>query len=311
MRLPLTTAAVLAAMVAAFTAGCAGRGGGAVGSPGGGTTAAPGDGISDTALTAWQDFPVDRHPRPIVLTGPRVRLAGYTSGDAKIAAMGGVYRLATALPPDPPPAAVALPDGPATLPVLPAAAALRTLSTQWGPAKETAPPLAITAVEYGTASFDTDRGPLTLPAWRVHTDDELGPTVILAVTDPALWKPGTAGDPPVPVGPFSLGGAVLTGTGRTLTVSLPEAVPTCPGQVIYHHRAVVRESATAVAIGTTAEPAGTVPGKPGPCPADLKVTVVPYTVTLAAPLGDRVLVDHAGHAMPVTGGAAATATATR
>jgi hypothetical protein len=137
-----------------------------------------------------------------------------------------------------------------------------------------------------------------LPAWRLHTPDELGPAVVLAVARDALWQPGT----PAGVGPPATARAVLAGTGRTLTVSLLEPVPGCPGEVIYRYRPVVRESATAVAVGTEAEATGAVPGTPGACPLDLRVRLVPYPVTLAAPLGARVLVDGHGSPVPVVTG---------
>jgi hypothetical protein len=123
----LGAVAVLAALtVVASAAGCARNGGQPVD---GGGLAAPGpSGNPDDALAAWKDFPVDRDPRPIVLIGPSLaKYAGYTTGDAKAAAMTGDYRLDATLPLAPSTAPVTLPDGPATLPVIAAAAAIDRL----------------------------------------------------------------------------------------------------------------------------------------------------------------------------------------
>jgi hypothetical protein len=152
-----------------------------------------GTGDVDRALAAWKDFPAGRHPRPIVLIGPvAVQYAGYTTSDAKEAAMQGLYRLDVPLPPDPPATAVTLPDGPATVPVIGAAAAVDLMKADAGESKGgSVAPLAIVGFEFATEALPTDRGTVTLPVWRVHTADELGPTVVLAVADSALARPAT------------------------------------------------------------------------------------------------------------------------
>jgi len=84
---------------------------------------------------------------------------------------------------------VTLPDGVATLPLIGASAAIDRMKADAGAAKDASvPPLAILGIELGTADYLTDRGTLTLPAWLVHTADELGPTVVLAVADTALAR---------------------------------------------------------------------------------------------------------------------------
>jgi hypothetical protein len=301
-RSRLAAAAALAALaLVASVAGC-GRGGRPAD---GGGVAAPGpSGNPDDALAAWRDFPVDRHPRPIVLVGPvLVQFAGYTTDNAKIAAMSGSYRLDAALPPDPPAAAVTLPDGPATVPVIGAAAAIDRMkaAAEGGANGETPPPLRIFAVELGTADFPTDRGTLTLPAWRVHTAEEVGPTVVLAVADSALARPG-AGASAGAVGPGS-SSAQASADGRRLTFTTQEAVPHCAGEAIYTRTAGVRETRSAVVLTLTATRSGTVPGDPGgACPDYLKLQPATYHVDLAAPLGNRVLVDTGANPVPVTTG---------
>ena len=258
----------------------------------------------DRALAAWKDFPADRHPRPIVLVGPvAVRPAGYQTGEAKIAAMSGQYRVDVPLPPDPPAAAVTLPDGPATVPVIGAAAAVALMKADAGDDKGGASgaPLAITGFEFGTEALPTDRGTVTLPVWRVHTADELGPTVVLAVADSALARP--AATQSTAVGGITPGGntARLDATGRHLTLTVAEADPHCPGEAIYRRTPVVRESGQAVAVGFTATQTGTVPGS-GACALYLKLKQVTYQVDLDAALGARVLLTAQGQPVPVTSG---------
>jgi hypothetical protein len=262
-----------------------------------------GTGDIDQALAAWRDFPVDRHPRPIVLIGPvAVRPAGYTTGDAKVAAVSGRYRIDVPLPPDPPPATVALPDGPATVPVIGAAAAVDLMKADAGESKggENVPPLAIVGFEFGTEALPTDRGTVTLPVWRVHTADELGPTVVLAVADSALARPAASQSAAVGTVPPGSAKATVDATGTHLTLTVAEADPHCPGEAIYKREPVVRESGGAVAVGFTATQTGTVPGS-GACALYLKLKQVTYRVDLAAPLGARVLVTALGEPAPVTG----------
>jgi hypothetical protein len=238
-----------------------------------------------------------------VLIGPAaVQYAGYTTSDAKEAAMQGLYRLDVPLPPDPPATAVTLPDGPATVPVIGAAAAVDLMKADAGESKGgSVAPLAIVGFEFATEALPTDRGTVTLPVWRVHTADELGPTVVLAVADSALARPATTQS--TSVGTAMPGGntATVDATGRHLTLTVAESDPHCPGEAIYKREPVVRESDTAIAVGFTATQTGTVPGS-GACPLYLQLKRVTYRVDLAAPLGARVLLSAQGQPMAVTTG---------
>lgn len=274
----------------------------AVGGPGGALPSGP-DG---SVLEAWRDFPAGRHPRPIVLMGSRIQDAGYTTGQAKMAAVAGAYHLVTRLP-DPPPATVpvTLPDGTVRLPTIDAASALDLLRGRGGSSGVVRPkitpsaPLAITDIEYGTASFLTDRGPRTLPAWLFHTADEIGPTAVLALAPEAVW-PLDGAARPVPIA-LSLTHATVSADGLTLTVTLAAAPEPCPGQPIVRYAGVAVESSTAVAVGLTGTVTGTrspVPGRP--CAQALVYRTAAYRIHLAAPLGGRVLLDSAGKIIPVT-----------
>ncbi|NUT33924.1 MAG: hypothetical protein HOV79_12710 [Hamadaea sp.] len=77
-------------------------------------------GIDPAVLTPWDGFPIGARPRPIVLAGDAVAVAGFRSGDGKLAALTGRFALTAALPQAPATLQVRLPDGPATLPTLPA-----------------------------------------------------------------------------------------------------------------------------------------------------------------------------------------------
>lgn len=316
---PLAALAAVAslALVASLT-GCA-RGVSGTGGPGapggphdGAGVAAPGPGgPGDTgnpeeALAAWSTFPVDRQPRPIVLVGPSlVVYAGYQTGTAKAAAMTGSYRLAVSLPPDPRPTPVDVPGGPATLPLIGAAAAIDRMKADVAGAQPdpSVTPLAIVGLEFGTAPIATDRGTLTLPVWRVHTADELGPTIVLAVADSGLAARAGSTGPAVTPGQRASGAAKVSADGRHLTITAQESVPHCPGEPIYQTTAGVRESATAAVVVYTRTQVSAVPTDPGgSCALYLKLQPVTYQVDLATPLGNRVLVDTDGNPQPVTTG---------
>ena len=295
-----TAAATLAALLlTAAVAGCA-RHTTVVDGVGVAAPQPEGTGDVDQALAAWKDFPVARHPRPIVLIGQvAVQPAGYTTGEAKEAAVAGLYRVEARLPPDPPAAMVTLPDGPAKVPVIGAAAAVALMKADGGENKggSDVPPLAIVGFEFGTAAMSTDRGTVTLPVWRVHTADELGPTLVLAVADSALARPASSHwSRGMPGG--TAAAADRDGTHLTLTVGEPD--PHCPGEAIYERKVTVRETQSVVVLAFMATQVGTVAGSGG-CDLYLKFKQVTYQVDLTAPLGARVLVDADAEPIAVTG----------
>jgi hypothetical protein len=236
------------------------------------------------ALDAWAQFPAGAHPRPIVLSAlPQLPEGGFTSGDGKLAALDGRYELAAALPADPPPTvAVTLPDGPAQLPTMTARQALDTLST--APPGSDGPAARITHVELGTATFGSDRGGLTLPAWLFTVDGAQGPIAVPAVAQSALW--------PRQPGGLVIGGGARVGTdGRTLKVVLVTGNgATCPGMQRMREEPAVLESASAVVVGLRSVADGVVPGTPVPdCGVAATGIDTEFTVPLASPLGGRVL----------------------
>jgi hypothetical protein len=300
-------AVVLTVLALLLTGGCASgvSGGTGLGGDGLAVPHPAGTGNPADALATWQSFPVDRHPRPIVPAAPLVQFSGYTTGEAKLAALLGSYRVAVALPPDPAPTTVTLPGGPTTLPVIGAAAAverMRAAGDVKGGGESPPPPLAIVGFELGTAQELTDRGPLTLPVWRVHTADEVAPTVVLAVADSALYRPaGLSGD--VYLMDPGIKSAVLSGDGRRLTLTVSEPVPQCPGEPVYRSTPKLTESTSVVVVSFAVTQTGAMPGTlAGGCNAVLQLRQATYPVDLAAPLGARIVVNADAVPVPVTTG---------
>jgi hypothetical protein len=300
-------AVVLTVLALLLVAGCAigvdggnGTGGEGLAAPHPGGTGNPAD-----ALALWRGFPVDRHPRPIVPAAPLVQFSGYTTGAAKLAALIGSYRVAVALPPDPAPTMVTLPDGPTPRPVIGAAAAvdrMRAAGDMKGGGESPPPPLDIVGFELGTAQVPTDRGRLTLPVWRVRTADEVGPTVVLALADSALYRPtglssnANLADP-------GITSAVLSGDGRRLSVTVDEPMPQCPGEPVYQSTPKLMESASVVVVSFAVNQTGTVTGpQAATCNNVLQLREATYPVDLAAPLGARVVVNADAAPVPVTTG---------
>ncbi|MEV6526919.1 hypothetical protein AB0M43_33810 [Longispora sp. NPDC051575] len=243
--------------------------------------------ITEQALPAWAAFPVDRAPRPVVLLHPSEdpdTIGGSDpTGNAKTAALTGKLVLAAGLPRGP----VSTPEG---VPLLSAADAWAAVSR---PRPEKAPgstptALTVTAVTLGTTKVDTDRGPRDLPAWIFTTDS-------VALAWPALAKSEIWAPEKTPTVGSSVGTAKVSGS--TVTVSLPKARQGCPGSKVFRYEPEVRESATSVAVGLrTVVTDEVVPGAPPkePCAHDMMLVMEEYQVTLANPLGARVLVDNLG-----------------
>jgi hypothetical protein len=236
------------------------------------------------ALAAWERFPAGARPRPIVIsTPPKLPDGGFADADAKEAALAGRYQLAAALPANPSATLrVTLPDGPVELPSITAQDAVDALSAlQIEPSGDTLP---ITRIELGTVTFDSDRGPLPLPAWLFTVGGAKGPIAWPAIADSAFW-------PREPTELVKSGGALLGADARTVKLVLP-APPKegCPGDPRNRYEPAVLESASAVVVGLRAVPDGVVPGTPvADCAVPSVGRSAEYSVALASPLGGRVL----------------------
>ena len=235
------------------------------------------------ALAWWANFPVDASPRPVVLTGSDIvdPTNGFPNGGDKAAYVAGLFTLRTTLP-----------TGPSTMNgqrLSSAADALADLRGMGG-GKDAGPAgLAIIAVRLGTATFSTDRGRRTLPAWSFRFPGVAEPAFVLAIPSADRWpRPGM----PMPDGMPA--GASPSSDGSKITVSfIGAAAGTEPCEAEY--TADLTQSRTAVEVSVRQLP------NPHPSPitaSNIACAAVGYprtvTVALQPPLGNRVLVDSRG-----------------
>lgn len=230
---------------------------------------------------------------------------GFTA-DTEAAFHSGWYRDQIPLPTEVPvDAAIRFPDGALTVPLISAAEAYRQLDQgdpspcEGRPRVPQAPsptvatrpddsvatqaataciPLTVTGVTLGTAEIRTSRGVAAVPAWLFTVDELTTPVARLAVAPRAVTAVPEPTAPPRTV-PAGVAGADqlrrVDGTRLTYTVSLGA----CDGDPT----ALVRESDDVVVVG-----GGVVQGT-GECIA--LAVLKPVTVTLAAPLGTRPVLD--------------------
>jgi hypothetical protein len=208
------------------------------------------------ALSLWHDFPVGAQQRPLVLTGERVLvIGGFSSDEVKEALTAGHVGTTVAVPDE----------------------VLRAVSKGRQSALGSHHGAKISGARRATATFETDRGPSELPAWRVQFEGMDGYVVVL---DPALARDA--------VGPSGLDGT--TGTDmrawhgedeRTVVLRFLGSPP----EFTDYPRAVVLESTTAVAVVPV--PVERVSGD-----RPLYAQTRQVAARLAEPLGARVLVDY-------------------
>ena len=248
------------------------------------------------ALARWAAFPAAQKPRLIVwYSDLETTGGGFTGGDAKIAALCNKYSLSTTLPSTLPARATATwTDGTTAIYGAISAADAFTALVKSQPAQTSdmcggVPPLQITTVSFGTASFRTDRGGAQMSAWLFGSPGVIGMLKYPALSPSAFWKAGVAG-------PGSLNGAEISPDGLVLTVGFVGAAPASTGVCGADYAPVTAESSAAVAVAVQ-EIARSVPN--GPVVCDLVGHARSLTITLAAPLGGRVVVDAEGNAAPV------------
>jgi len=219
--------------------------------------------------------------------------AGFSSQQEKDAFGSGHFKLAGTLPAGPLPGLVRWADGSTLrLPLLTARAAFAELAAQrpcGGPSA--CGQLTVTGAQPGSVTVRTSRGLASVPAWR-FTVAGLGWRVgeVAVARDALAVLPGSGPIPPA--GQNTPGVDVLTAVsadGRTLTLSFTgSACDAAWGAYRY-------ESHATVVVGSWEKPAA---GNT-PCPA----VGMPRTarVTLARPLGTRVILDVAS-GLPLVSG---------
>ncbi|HJQ02981.1 MAG TPA: hypothetical protein VJ851_15405 [Jatrophihabitans sp.] len=243
----------------------------------------------EAALRLWSGFPAGSSPRPLVLAGPEIidPTSGFRNGDDKEAYVYGNFTVATTLPGDSPTwhqqrlltATQALAD-----------LSRRDLSTP--PSKAT---LAITAARLGTATFATDRGQRTLPAWQFSFTGVRDVASVLAIAPSDRWP--KVSPPPTDTG--NLAASIAPG-GDSVTLTFTGG-PADPGPCQTNYQANPFQSGSAVLITITELPGDTTQSTYS---ADhpLACNGMGYrrsvTIKLDPVLAGRVLIDSYGAPLP-------------
>ena len=219
--------------------------------------------------------------------------AGFGSQSEKAAFGSGHFRLAGTLPAGPLPGLIHWADGSTLrLPLLTARAAFAELAAQracGGPAS--CGQLTVTGAQPGVVTVHTSRGPASVPAWRFMVAGLGWAVSEVAVARSALVVlPGYG---PIPPGgrntPGVNGLTAVSADGHTLTLSfIGSACDAAWGAYRY-------QSNTTVVAGSWEAPAA---GN-APCPAVGMIRTA--RVTLARPLGTRVILDVAS-GLPLVSG---------
>ncbi|HKO26518.1 MAG TPA: hypothetical protein VJU80_03605 [Solirubrobacteraceae bacterium] len=249
---------------------------------------------ASAALALWRAFPVSANPRPIVPLGEGLVIdpsTGFPDEAAKIAYEEGRFALHARLP--------GSVGSFGRFTEISATAAYHRLRAIAVHERDKVPPLIVTGVDIGTATFETDRGRMRLPAWRFFFKGVANPASVLALGRPDLFVP----PPPHRFGPPGPGNSIeasakVSPSGKTITLSFvggPAGHAPCDDS--YRVSAVADRRAVAFTITTIAVPVP--PGEACPAIGLIRTAVV----HLRRPLGARVLVSASdGGAVPVTTG---------
>ncbi|TKK84514.1 hypothetical protein FDA94_29695 [Herbidospora galbida] len=255
------------------------------------------EGRAHNVAASWQGSAADRAWRtgfvPLEVLNPQGwARVGRVPRWAARSAHNRIWRLATTLPAQtPPPAAVRWPDGSVShVPLVPAAAEFAAFSSASHLIEDPCPPgecrpLVITGVTLGEVPLETSRGVVQVPAWRFAVEGVDQPFVRVAVDPSAVTeRPRRAKGDVREVHAFDL----VAGKPKALSVRYGfGACEDVTGVPVY-------ETGQVVVVGVESTPTGD-----GACPAILKLGTA--EVTLARPLGDRVVLD-AGSGLPLPPG---------
>jgi hypothetical protein len=204
----------------------------------------------------------------------------------KAAYVSGWYRLTVTLPDQPPPTGqVTFADGRSlAVPLVSSMDAYRAIDKGDPPcgtppsASADCTVLTVTGARLGTVSVETSRGKASAPAWLFTVDGLPRPVARIAVASSALTVLANGSV----LAPTFVAGLVsamsLSAVDRT-TIRYTLGVGDCDDQI----RPLVYETGDAIVIG------GSVHTRPGVC--DLVLRSAAVEVTLAAPAGDRVVLD--------------------
>ena len=243
------------------------------------------------ALKNWHKFPADQVPRPIVrLTSqPHPDAPGVFSSTAAEAAFycNTFTSRGGSLPSDVPTEAHAswkfgTTVTYASISAADAAAALASRPNPYSsPDCKNVAPVVLTSARLGSAQFDTDRGPAEMTAWFFTLSGSTGELPFPAIASSAFWDTAEGIK-------FGSGGAFVSKDGMSLLWTFIGA-PT-QGRCSSGYKTTFKETSTAIAIKVqeTSSP-------PGDCILDLFGGAPrSVSVSLASPLGGRVVVDDEG-----------------
>ncbi|WP_066364424.1 hypothetical protein [Herbidospora mongoliensis] len=157
------------------------------------------------------------------------------------------------------------------------------------------PEVRVTATELTESAFTTDRGSIDLPAWEFRLADG-GTLTWPALTAGYFWRLGSM-IPSSLVSDLSIDGRTMSAT-FTVSWGMP-----CPGMPAPQITPTVVEFPSFVQIGLKVSSTDT-----GDCDQRVSVPLRRATLTLHAPLGNRVVVDFTGRVVKRATGSGLTST---
>ncbi|MEV4078366.1 hypothetical protein [Nonomuraea fuscirosea] len=232
-------------------------------------------------MEAWVPFPEERKPRPIVFANALPVVEKKSKG-------GHITRvhLGTRLTTYAPAATyVTLPDGPASVPQISATEAFNGLVRQLN--RNNAPTREDTVIdaEHTFHGFQSDRGPVLLPAWRFRLAGG-GSLIWPALSSGAFWR----------LGELSQSSAVKKATASQTRPEITiwmDPGETCDGKSLARPKVVIAESPDVVVIITVDNPQRREASELCLMPA--YYLAKPFTYRLSSPLGNRGLLDELGN----------------
>jgi hypothetical protein len=230
-----------------------------------------------SALDLWADFPVDREPRPVVLTASALRVDGrFRDGNAKRAFCARRF------------------VGHANV-AEEALEVLRLNGERVSSGLREPSQIAVLQAVKTTAVFRTDRGPRQLTAWQITTDGVTG--TVVALDREALdscWRPtmSRVGVTLKVAARYDVDGAELRSGGLSLLYRFIG-----PDLGTRSYSASVAETRTAVTVIPV--PSVSAPSRYSGW-APLKLCTQTIVVRLNEALGNRVVVDLNGHPIEVS-----------
>jgi hypothetical protein len=249
------------------------------------------DARAGRGLKAWAAFPAHRDPRPVVLLDmiPPVYLVFSPDEQTRLALLHGAVE---AVPGFPAPVLEAVRGQPGEY----AGPPLEAVRGQ--PEDYAGPPLLLTGAVLGSFSYETDRGPRSLPTWDVQVEGIAHPIHVL---DPAVITSGQVWEPSGRKRDESHRPTVTVGADdRTLTMTY-----TGSGHFAASEQPPARtlEQGNAAALIFTEKLTPIENSKPGRKGFHARVDVGrtrQVSAVLSAPLGNRVLLDATGRPVLVT-----------